>query len=161
MKSLTAALAVLVPFAASAAPCDSLAPAVERLLSAYSAKNLEQVDAQMRHDEILVLGSDLSEVARTPEDVSALMKADFRLWGEARFGAPRFMDCRMQPDLATAAFDAPFEMQRNNGSRMSVTVRFLTVWTRDTGGRWLLTQSLNSTPTVGESAADLLKRVNP
>lgn len=157
MKSLAMFLAVALPAAASAATCDPLVPAVEHLLASYSMKDLDQVSSQLRTDEILVLGSDLSEVARTQGDVDAMLHADFELWGAARFGTPAFMDCRIQSDLATAAFDVPFAMQRHDGSSMNVTVRFLTVWSRSTKGRWLLTQSMNCTPTVGKSATDLLK----
>lgn len=157
MKSRALCLAGALPLAVSAATCDPIRSAVEHLLAAYSAKSLDQVSSQLTSEEILVLGSDLSEVARTPADVTALMRADFALWGSARFGTPTFMDCRLDSSLATAAFDSPFTMQRNDGGTMTVTVRFLTVWRRETQGRWLLTQLMSSTPTVGASASDLLK----
>ena len=161
MKTLATGLLAVMPLAASAAPCESLRPAIDTLLFDYSSKNLDAVISRIDRNEIMVLGSDLSEIARTPAEVEFMLRADFALWGASRFGSPQFMDCRVEPLLASAAFDVPFTMQRNDGSTMDVTVRFLTVWTREAKGPWRLSQSMNSTPTVGASATDLLKAMKP
>lgn len=158
MKILvTTLLLTLLGSAASAqTDCDPLRTPVATLLDLYSRKDMKALAGLLDGEQLLVLGSDVSEVADTRAKVDALLADDFALWQAASFGAPAFMNCRVQGGLATAAFDAPFSMKRPDGQTMTVTVRFLTVWRR-AGGGWRLTQSMNSTPTVGASARELLQ----
>lgn len=161
MKSVALLVLLLgIESAVQAAPvpaaCGQLAPRVQALLSAYSRKDADTVMKLTDADQVLVLGTDVSEVAASPQAVRRLMTDDFRLWGTATFGDPVFMSCRMGMKLGSAAFDVPFSMVRAPGHTVTVTVRFLTLWRRR-GDDWLLTQSLNSQPTTGQSAADILK----
>ena len=144
--------AIPVPSAA----CAPIAPSVRELLSFYSRKDTAAVLRLTDPHELLVLGTDVSEIADTEEKVQTLLQADFALWGSSEFGAPVFMSCRVGAKLATAAFDVPFTMHRQNGHTDTMTIRFLTVW-HEIGERWYLTQSLNSVPTVGQSAMDMPK----
>lgn len=137
--------------------CGALAPQVDSLLAAYSHKRVADVLAMTDPHALLVLGTDVSEVADTREKARALLEADFALWGSSEFGAPSFMSCRVSGRLATAAFDVPFTMHRQNGRSDTLTIRFLTVW-HEIHGRWYLTQSLNSVPTTGQGAAGILKQ---
>lgn len=162
MKFLTLALllASVGARATDSAPlvtgCEPLRAPVATLLDLYGRKDVAGLGALLDGPQVLVLGSDLSERADTPARVAALLADDFALWQSAAFEAPAFMDCRVQAGLGTAAFDAPLRMTRLDGSTLKVTVRFLTVWRRSAAG-WRLTQSMNSTPTVGASARELLQ----
>lgn len=154
-------LLIATALPAHAAPvgssCEPLRASVARMLDLYSRKDAPAVAGLLDGQQVLVLGSDISEVADTRAKVDELLADDFALWNSASFGAPAFMNCRVQGELATAAFDAPFEMKRPDGQAMKVTVRFLTVW-RATADGWRLTQSMNSTPTVGASARELRQK---
>ena len=54
----------------------------------------------------------------------------------------------------TAFFDVPFTLSRG-GNQQTLVIRFATVWETTKQGLKLV-QSVNTTPTVGQSAKDLL-----
>jgi hypothetical protein len=155
VKAITLA-ACLSGLSTAYANCEPLQQRVDALLKAYSEKNLPELTA-MLDDSVLVMGSDVSEVADTKAKVSKLASDDFALWTNASFGQPLFLNCRQTAQLSTAAFDVPISMARPDGTVFKTTVRFLTVWNHVPGHGWLLTQSINSTPTTGQSAADLVR----
>ena len=132
---------------------DELAGRVRELLDRYAANDQEGVLAMMDPSGFVLYGSDLAEVVRSPADLRAMMRDDFRLWGSARFGAPTDLDIRMSAELATATFHAPFTV----GANPAVVVRFSTTWQRRPDG-WHLVQSANTVPTRGSSVRELLSR---
>ena len=125
---------------------------VAELLQHYAANRPEAV-LSMLDERFIVYGSDLSERIVGPAALRQMMSDDFRLWRSARFGTPRDMDLRIAPELATAYFHVPFAA----GGGPEVVVRFSTTWRRTSEG-WRLTQLANTVPTVGSSAAELLRR---
>lgn len=147
---LLACFSSCLPLKAAPEPTASLAQAVDQLLKAYSSKNIDQFMDLTDPTEILVLGTDISEVADAPAKVRQLLEADFKLWGSAEFGERKFTAIRVSDNLASVAFDVPFAMHRGEGRTDTMTIRFLTVWKRS-GDRWLLTQSLNSVPSDNQS----------
>lgn len=132
---------------------DRVQARVDELLAAYARNDVEAVLAMLDPRAVTVYGSDVVEFYTRPDEVRRMMRDDFRLWRSAEFGAPRDLSVRVAGELATAFFHVPF---RAGGGR-EVVVRFATVWRRD-GDRWLLTQSANTVPTTGSSAAELLER---
>ena len=159
MKSTLTVLLVCFSFSvATASPPEqtaALTHAVDQLLKAYSSKNPDEFLALTDPDEILVLGTDISEVADSKAEVRELIAADFKLWGSAEFGQRAFTSIRASDHLSSVAFDVPLAMHRADGKTDTMTIRFLTVWKRN-GSRWLLTQSLNSVPSVVHSATEIL-----
>lgn len=159
-KKILAAFLTVVPLvllAAEPQPDASLSVAVDQLLKAYSSKNADQFLALTDPAELLILGTDVSELADSPAEARALLEADFKLWGSAEFGERTFTSIRESDQLAAVAFDVPFSMRRDAKTTDTMTIRFLTVWKRSSG-KWLLTQSLNSVPTTGQSARDLTNK---
>ena len=154
-----AIVALLTSSGAHAAPpCDALRPQVRKLLGLYAQKDVEGVLGLLDSREVLVLGSDVKEVSTTSAEVAAMLHDDYMLWQSANFGEPNFLNCRTAAGLASAAFDVPFAMRLAGGQATTVTVRFMTVWRRDSRGTWRLTQSMNSTPSVGGSAREINNR---
>ncbi len=133
-----------------------LSAAVDQLLKAYSSKSVDQFLALTDPSEILILGTDISEIADSSDKARRLIEADFKLWGSAEFGQRSFTSIRMSDLFASVAFDVPFTMHRSDGRADTMTIRFVTVW-KWVENRWLLTQSLNCVPTVGQSASDFAK----
>lgn len=125
---------------------------VDELLRRYAANDQEGVVAMLDPQHIAIYGSDASEVVHSVDELRQLMRNDFALWGTASFGAVQDFDFRTDGTLATTFFSVPF----TPGPMQPVQVRFSMTW-RNVGGQWLLTQSANAVPTVGQSAADLLK----
>ncbi len=126
---------------------------VNELLSRYAANDQDGVLAMLDPSQFTVFGSDVTELVRTPVQMRKLMADDFALWHSASFGSAQDFDLRVDGTLATAFFHVPFSA----GGRPPVLVRFSTTW-RKVGGAWLLTQSANTVPTVGSSAAELTQR---
>ncbi len=121
-------------------------------LNAY-AKGDRAAVLGMIDPSVTAYGSDISEIAHGVAGVALMLDADRRLWGgPARIGEMRDVSMASGGDLAALTFDAPFEL----AGRPAVMVRFSMVWRRD-GHGWRLVQSVNSTPTVGQSADELLK----
>ncbi len=125
---------------------------VEELLRRYAANDQNGVLAMLDPQQITFYGSDVSEVIHSADEVRQLMRNDFALWGTASFGAVQDFDFRTDGTMATTFFSVPF----TPGTMHPVQVRFAMTW-RNVDGQWLLTQSANAVPTVGQSAADLLK----
>ena len=105
-------------------------------------------------DEILVMGSDLSEVCSSRAQVEELLRNDFMLWDSSSSGALGPVSTQRSGELVTAFFDVPF-MLRRGGNEQTVVIRFATVWKKTPHGLKLV-QSANTTPTVGQSAKERL-----
>jgi ketosteroid isomerase-like protein len=131
---------------------DVVAKRAQELLSAYSSNDQTAVLAMLDTHDLTVYGSDIAEVVKSRAEFAQLMIDDFALWKTAAFGPMQDVSIRVKGELATAFFDVQFSA----GGRPPAWVRFATVW-RSVKGRWLLTQSANSVPTVGSSAADLVR----
>jgi len=160
--SRSLAFAALALFIATSSGCTSLQSKsavegqlrtrAEQLLTRYAANDPDAIVAILDPREFTLYGSDSSEIVHTVSELRELMRNDFALWGTARFGAIEHFDSRSDGTLATTYFSAPF-FPGNSGP---IPVRFCMTWRR-TGDQWLLTQSANSVPTVGQSATALLK----
>ena len=120
---------------------------VEMLLERYAANDQVGVIEMLDPSGVTVLGTDLGEVVRTPAQLRALMDADFRLWGTAKFSDIREFDFRGNGNLASAFFVVSFSA----AGGPPIPIRIDTTW-RDQQGTWYLSQSANSVPTVGQSA---------
>jgi len=134
----------------------TLRSATDRLLRAYSAKDLSAVE-KMLDSDILILGSDISERADSRVKVRELLEADFALWKGANFGEAIYTSQRIGGELGTVACDVPFSMRRAGDKVDTVVVRFLFVWRRVVDD-WRLTQCMSAVPTVGQSAREILQR---
>lgn len=127
---------------------------IREFLDLYSKKDVAGVMNLVSNDSLLVMGSDLSEVCTRREQVEELLRNDFRLWDSASFGRPVQVYTHQSEGLLTAFFDVPFTLRRGGGEQ-TLVVRFATVWQKTKQGLKLV-QSANTTPTVGQSAKDLL-----
>lgn len=150
---------IVAIMSAAVAACDPALAVEPRLvcesrafLDAYAANDSSGVRARIA-PETVVYGSDLKEVVRGPDGVTALMVEDFRLWRTARIGAMRDIHVVTGQDLGVVSFHAPFSA----GGGPEVPVRFTLTWRR-VGSAWRLAQSSNTVPTVGSSAAELNAR---
>jgi ketosteroid isomerase-like protein len=114
---------------------------VQELLNKYSANDQAGV-AALLDPQLTILGSQINEKIRTPEQLKALMTSDFSHWGSARFTNVRDMDVRVGKDLATAYFLMSFQA----GENPSIPIRVTTTWHKR-AGEWYLTQSANSVMT--------------
>ena len=123
---------------------------VRTLLTAYAANDQDAVVGLLDPAGFVVLGSDVSEVVRTPAELRQLMTDDFRLWGSAAFGPIQDLDVRGDEHFASAVFHVPFSA----AGGPSILVRFSTVWRR-VDGEWRLAQSANTVPTTNSSAREL------
>jgi len=154
------AFAVLViavaaqPAAVGAAsdPVHGLASTVESLLAAYEKNDAPAVIALLDHRGFVVYGSDSAERVTTESGMRTLMHDDFALWHTAHFGPMREVSSRIEGNIGWVLFQVPFSA----GGLPEVLVRFTTVWRR-VSGAWFLMAASNTVPTVGSSAADLLK----
>lgn len=116
--------------------------AVMKLLRGYETNDVDGVIALLDPVRFTILGSDVSEVVDTHDELRALMAADFAMWGSARFTDVRDFDLRSDGTLATANFLMSFSA----GGGAPVPVRLTTTWRR-VNGEWKLTQSTSSVPT--------------
>lgn len=131
---------------------DGLRDRVQALLNAYERDDSQAVLSMMEANEFSVYGTDASEVIHTRAELTTMMENDFKLWHSAKFGAMRDVAINVHGDCGSVFFQIPFSA----GGSPNILVRFATVWRR-VKGVWRLTMSSNSVPTVGSSAADLLK----
>lgn len=138
----------------AAAKDDDVAGKVHHLLALYSHKDIIGVMSLVGDGNIVVMGSDLSEVCTNRQQVEEMLRNDFQLWDSAFFGDLRNMFIQRSGDLVTAFFDVPFTLRRD-GNEQSVVIRFATVWRKTRNGLKLV-QSSNTVPTIGQSARKLL-----
>jgi hypothetical protein len=86
--------------------------------------------------------------------VEELLRNDFMLWDSSSFGALDPVSTQRSGQFVTAFFDVPFTLRRG-GNEQTVVIRFATVWKKTPHGLKLV-QSANTSPTVGQSAKELL-----
>lgn len=121
-------------------------------LTAYANGERDAVLARV-DPQIVMYGSDVAEVFRGVDGVRQMLEGDRKLWrGPASIGSMQDVTVVASGGLSAMTFQAPFSL----GSRPPILVRFSMVWKRH-GDQWRLIQSANSTPTIGQSAAELLK----
>jgi Domain of unknown function (DUF4440) len=148
-----------LPGAATLAKSDrdsTLLSRVQVLLDAYARDDSSGVLQILDSNEFAMYGSDASELVSTPAQLVTVMADDFKLWHTAKFGRMRDITTSVRGDCGSVFFQIPFSA----GGSAEVLVRFATVWRR-ANGVWLLTVSSNTVPTVGSSAADILKANSP
>jgi ketosteroid isomerase-like protein len=147
---LTAVIAA-GPTIACAADCSQAVSQTKSFLDSYTRGDARAVTAMVEPDVVLY-GSDIREIFHGPEGVRKMLAGDQSLWkGEAKLGELQQLSITSGADLCVLTFHAPFTL----GARGPVQVRFTVAWRKGPDG-WLLAQSANSTPTVGESAEELL-----
>lgn len=121
-------------------------------LDAYGRGDKSAVLASVSSDAT-VYGSDSAEIFHGLEGVSRLLDQDKALWGgPVHFGPFRDVSEVAIGDADVITFQSPFEL----AGRPPVLVRFTMVWRRR-GTGWELLQSVNTVPTIGQSAEALLK----
>jgi ketosteroid isomerase-like protein len=126
---------------------------IRQLLDLYARKDVSGVMKLFADGNVLVMGSDLREVCTTREQAAELFRADFKLWDSSSFGNLGEIYSQANGDMVTAFFDVPFTFLRGE-TKQSAVVRFATVWKKSPQGLRMV-QSMNTTPTVGQSAKEL------
>lgn len=150
---LAAAVVVAGPAGARTADCSKAVSLTRAFLDSYVHGDGRAVAAMVEPD-VVIYGSDVRELFRGPEGVRKMLAGDQALWkGAAKIGELQQLTATSGADLCVVTFHAPFAL----GARAPVLVRFTMVWRQGEKG-WRLAQSANSTPTVGESADELLSR---
>jgi hypothetical protein len=109
---------------------------VDSLLYRYANNDQAGVLAMLDPQRLLILGSNLNEVVRTPDELRAFMSRDFTQWQSAKFTNVRDVDLRTEGALATAYL--VFDFSAPGGP--TVPIRFCSTWHK-VKGEWLLTQS--------------------
>jgi SnoaL-like protein len=113
---------------------------VDSLLYRYAENDQPGVVALLDTERFVILGSDLAETVRTPEQLRSLMSRDFEQWGKASYSDVRDVDIRVDGNLATAYFVLTWSVGK---SGPTLPIRLCTTW-RKVNGEWLLTQSANA-----------------
>lgn len=123
-----------------------------RFLDSYVGNDEQAVRAFLAPD-VKAYGTDVSEFFSGPDGVVEMLRNDQKLWRRSgSLGDVAHSSVVGGCGLASVAFHRPFLIP----GRPAVHVRFNMI-IRDDGERWLLAQSANSVPTVGQSAEELLK----
>jgi hypothetical protein len=131
---------------------DSVKSSIRALLDSYATNNQNAVIAVLDPEGFIIYGSDVSEKVEAIPALKKLIDDDFRLWKTASFGQIQDLSLCSDGVLAVAYFHVPFSA----GGKPPIIVRFSMTWHR-VKGIWKLRQSANTIPTVGMSAAGLIK----
>lgn len=166
-RSRLAPLALAV-IAACAAPARSPSPSpsadqqpelarrAAELLDAYGHKDNARLAGMLDPERVAFYGADSAEVAMTREGVMRRIRDDQMLWDSLVAGPPRNLRVEHAGPLAVTMFDVGTEVYRGGG-RAHYLVRFAITWRRGPDGEWRVAQSMNSVPTTGQSAAEIIR----
>jgi hypothetical protein len=122
-------------------------------LDAYVRGNRQVIVTLIDQENIMMYGSDATEIVHGSDALLRLVAADQQLWrGSAHFGAMEHVSLVQNYSFASICFDIPFSV----GGRPPVPVRVAATWKRE-GKRWLLVQSSNAVVTEHQSAIELLQ----
>lgn len=138
---------------AKEAPDHEVSVKIRFLLDHYAQKDVTAMMSLLSDRDVLIIGSDLSEICTTKEQAEKLFRSDFKLWDSSSFGLVSKIYTQQAGDMVTAFFDVPFTYLRGQNSQ-TVVVRFATVWKKSPQGLRLV-QSMNTTPTIHQSAEEL------
>lgn len=145
---------------ASPAPCadptPELSARIVEMLRAYGRKDDPALLAILQPGEVMMYGADSAEVALNRADVMRRVRDDQMLWDSLVAGPVRNLRVEHAGPLAVAMFDVPTDVYRGPG-RAHYLVRFATTWRRAADGQWRMVQSMNSVPTKGQSAAEIIR----
>jgi ketosteroid isomerase-like protein len=133
---------------------------IQKLLSGYSAKDIEAVKSVFSaSDELIVFGTDAREVFRSLSDWEEQLNNDFQLFESAKFGALQNLSIQISKsgDLAVAFFEAPAEMIFE-GQTYPSFFRSARTFKKENDS-WLIVQSLSATASEGQSSAELVKQM--
>lgn len=126
------------------------------LLDAYGHKDNARLQAMLDPERVAFFGADSAEVAMTLDDVMRRIRDDQMLWDSLIAGPLRTLRVEGDGALAVAMFDVGTEVHRG-AVRAHYLIRFAMTWRRGEDGEWRLTQSMNSVPTTGQSAAEIIR----
>lgn len=146
-------LLALAPAASAASP--TVVEEANAFMEAYASGNWEAVKSHLS-EHVFIYGSDISEFAESAEGFKTIFDNDQKLWrGAAHFGDISQVSTFAEGRVASLFFTREFKL----GTTV-LRVRVATVWHKERG-RWKLVQSSNAVPSVGQSAADILKQAAP
>jgi ketosteroid isomerase-like protein len=148
------------PRSPSPSPVADPGPEVARrsaeLLHAYGHKDNARLRAMLDPDRVAFYGADSAEVATTLQGVMQRIRDDQALWDSLVAGPMRNLRVEGDGRFAVAMFDVGTEVYRGPGLAHYL-VRFAMTWRRGADGEWRLVQSMNSVPTTGQSAAEIIR----
>ena len=122
-------------------------------LDAYVRGDRQVILTLIDQENIMMYGSDATEIVHGSDALLKLVATDQQLWGgSAHFGAMEQVSLVQNHSFASIFFDIPFSV----GGRPPVPVRVAAIWKRE-GKRWLLVQSSNAVVTEHQSAIELLQ----
>lgn len=137
-------------------PTAEIARRSAALLDAYGHKHNARLQAMLDPERVAFFGADSAGVATTPESVMQRIRDDQMLWDSLIAGPIRNLRVEHGGRLAVAMFDVGTEVHRGPG-RAHYLIRFAMTWRRGADGEWRLVQSMNSVPTTGQSAAEIIR----
>jgi len=122
-------------------------------LDAYVRGDRQMILTLIDQENIVMYGSDATEIVHGSDALVKLVAADQQLCGgSAHFGTMEHVSLVQNHSFASIFFDIPFSV----GGRPPVPVRVAAIWKRE-GERWLLVQSSNAVVTEHQSAVELLQ----
>jgi ketosteroid isomerase-like protein len=132
---------------------------IQKLLSGYSAKDVEAVISVFsKSDELIVFGTDAKEIFRSLSEFEDQLNNDFQLFESVKFGVVQNLSIQISKsgDLAVAVFEAPAEMVFDGQINKSF-FRSARTWKKENDS-WLIVQSLSATASEGRSSAELIEQ---
>ncbi len=138
-------MSVSQPVQANAALRGELRTQISRLLQRYQQKDISGVLGMLDTEGVLMMGTDVSEVATSRHAIEQLLRSDFMRWDSSSFGTAQIIFMRASGSIATAYFDVPWTATNRLQKRLYV-IRMATTWHK-IGKRWKLAQLTNSVPT--------------
>ena len=127
---------------------------------AYQAKDLAGITKLVSSSgEFLFFGTDSAEVMKSKADFEAQMNNDWQVFETAKLGEPRNLAIQVSNDgqLAFAVWETTLDATVG-GQASQALVRFADGFKKE-DGQWRLIQGVASMATVGQSSAEMVKKM--
>jgi len=133
---------------------------IEQFVKAYEARDIElALGFISTAEDLLVFGTDQAEVITSRSDFEKQLTDDMQLFESIKSGERKSLSIQISNcgDLASAYYELPFEVTVS-GETSTFLLRFAQTF-RNEHGDWRIVQSLASSPSTGQSSAELVREM--
>lgn len=133
---------------------------VEAFLKAYEKKDMDEIISNLSdQDEFSFFGSDISEMGGSKAEFQNQMDMDWKLFENINFSNTKIFSTIISNDgsQASSLLETTFNAVIS-GTKSTFTFRAALTFTNEEG-IWKITQALFTVPSVGQSSAELIQKL--
>jgi len=143
-----------------AAEIEAIKSQIAKFFNAYEARDVETAKSVVSSSgDFLAFGTDAAEVMKSQSDFEKQVEDDLQLFESVKSGELKNLSVQISNsgDLASAYYEMPLEATIG-GETSNFMLRFAHTFRKE-NGEWRMVQSIASSPSMGQSSAELVQQM--